>query len=65
MPCIEYYLEKGLSKSEARQRVADDVFGVGFKTDSQGRPIEQGIGSAAQPTEQHLKAIERYEGRRT
>jgi hypothetical protein len=40
MPCIEYYLERGIPLEEARRRVEEDVFGVRFRRDRQGRPIE-------------------------
>jgi hypothetical protein len=63
MPVESYYREKGLSEAQAKQRCAEDVFGVGFKTDSRGRPIEQGLGSAANPTDQHFRAMEKYEGK--
>jgi hypothetical protein len=36
------------------------VFGEGFKRDAQGRPLEQGKGSAAQPTAQSLEAYKKY-----
>jgi hypothetical protein len=34
MFCLEYWLERGLSPKEAKQRVKENVFGVGFKSDS-------------------------------
>jgi hypothetical protein len=39
------------------------VYGVGFQRDRRGKPVEQGRGSASNPTEQHFQALERYEGR--
>jgi hypothetical protein len=36
------------------------VFGFDFKRDRHGKPIEQGIGSAAQPSENSVKAYELY-----
>jgi hypothetical protein len=39
-----------------------NVFGVGFRRDRNGRPIEQGLGSPANPTEQSFRALERSEG---
>jgi len=49
--------------ADAKQKVADDVFGVGFKTDRHGRPLERGIGSPGNESEQHFAAIEKYEGK--
>src|SRR6266481_1229595 len=63
LPSIEFYLEKGMSPKEARERVRQDVFGVGYKTDRHGNPIEQGFGSAARPTDQHFRALEKAEGK--
>jgi hypothetical protein len=40
-----------------------NVFGYDYKTDPKtGRPIEQGIGSAQQPTRQHVNALRAAEG---
>ena len=36
------------------------VFGEDFKRDAQGRPIEQGKGSASQPSMQSLEAYKKY-----
>ena len=36
------------------------VFGEGFKRDAQGRPLEQGRGSPAQPTQQSVEAYRKY-----
>jgi hypothetical protein len=33
------------------------VFGVGHEVDANGKPIEQGLGSAKQPTKQHFDAL--------
>jgi hypothetical protein len=62
MPDISYYLEKRLPMAEAKRRVEEDVFGVGFRRDRSGRPVEQGIGSPGHETEQHYDALSRYEG---
>lgn len=35
------------------------VFGVGFKRDANGKPIEQGIGAIGHETPQHINALER------
>ncbi len=37
-----------------------NVFGVGFKRDRHGNPIEQGLGGPLQPTRQHVEAIRIY-----
>jgi hypothetical protein len=49
-------------RAEAEQQALNDVFGVGFKTDKHGRPIEQGIGSGSNITQQHIDAVRKYEG---
>ncbi len=36
------------------------VFGEDFKRDAQGRPLEQGKGSEAQPTAQSVEAYKKY-----
>jgi hypothetical protein len=43
-------------KREAKKIALNDVFGVGHATDKSGNPIEQGLGSAANITQQHLDA---------
>jgi hypothetical protein len=48
---IELYL-----KEEERQ-----VFGVDVKHDKRGRPIEQGIGSAAQPSRNSIEAYKTFQ----
>jgi hypothetical protein len=47
----------------AKQREEEAVFGKGFQRDKHGRPISQGIGSVANPSETHFQAIEKYEGK--
>jgi hypothetical protein len=49
-------------RSEAEQQALNDVFGVGHKTDKHGRPIEQGIGSDSNITQQHIDAVRKFEG---
>ena len=39
---------------------AQFVFGVDFKRDRHGKPIEQGIGSASQITANHISAYEKW-----
>ena len=43
-------------RKEARAIARRDVFGVDHKTDKQGNPIEQGLGSAVKMTQQHVDA---------
>lgn len=43
-------------KQEARQIALNDVFGVGHATDKSGNPIEQGLGSPGNITQQHIDA---------
>jgi hypothetical protein len=52
-----------LSPAKLKQYHADEenaVFGVGHKHTRHGDPIEQGLGSLAQPTLQSIKAYEKY-----
>jgi hypothetical protein len=53
----------GMSHEQALEAEAESVFGVGYKRDKNGKPIETGIGSAAQPTPQHRAALAKSEGR--
>jgi hypothetical protein len=53
-----------MTDAERREWAAAEeinVFGVGFKRDSKGRPLEQGLGSEANPTPQHWQALAKYE----
>src|SRR5579872_6374012 len=43
-------------KKEARKIAREDVFGMGHKTGRDGTPIEQGLGSPANMTQQHIDA---------
>ena len=43
-------------KKEARAIATRDVFGVGFKTDKAGNPVEMGLGSPSNMTQQHIDA---------
>ena len=38
------------------------TFGVGYRKDKQGRPIEHGIGAPGNETEQHYVALAKREG---
>jgi hypothetical protein len=49
-------------RREAEIQANSDVFGIGYKTDKHGRPIESGIGSDSNITEQHIAAVRKYEG---
>jgi hypothetical protein len=51
------FMERGMSREEAERKVAEMVFGHDFKTDAEGRPIEQGKGSPSQQTSQHKIAV--------
>lgn len=72
MPSLEYYLEKIPADAppsvrermieDAKRKVEEDVFGIGFKRDANGRPIERGIGSVGNELAQHVAAILKYEG---
>jgi hypothetical protein len=50
----EMTAEERKAHAEAERR---NVFGHDYKTDRHGKPIEQGIGSASQPTENHFLAV--------
>lgn len=43
--------------ADLERRIAENTFGVGFKRDARGKPIEQGIGSAANPSRSHFEAL--------
>jgi hypothetical protein len=60
---FERALNSGKTPAEAAQAEAESVFGVGFKRDAKGNPIETGRGSKAQQTSQHLAALQKAEGR--
>ncbi len=47
---------------DAKRKVEEDTFGIGFKRNSKGRPIERGNRHAGNETEPHFAAIERAEG---
>ena len=57
---VSEFMEKGLSHKEAVHKVNQKVFGENYKRDARGRPIEEGVGSAAQPTQQSIDAYRRY-----
>lgn len=50
------WIEKGMEPAQAENRMRQEVFGHDHKVDASGKPVEQGKGSAAQPTAQHLQA---------
>jgi hypothetical protein len=66
MPVLAYYEEKipadappsvrARMMEEAKRKADEDVFGVGFQRDRNGKPIETGLGSASQPTVQSIEA---------
>lgn len=47
----------GLTPEAARHKMNELVFGVGYEKDEDGNPVEQGKGSAKQPTSQHVEAL--------
>lgn len=49
-------------RKEAKHRAREDVFGVGFKTDRNGVPIEQGIGSPGNGSIHDAEAFKKYCG---
>jgi hypothetical protein len=61
---FEQSLNKGMTPAEAAEAEVVSVFGVGYKKDAKGNPIETGKGSKAQQTSQHLAALQKAEGRR-
>ena len=73
MPCLDYYLEKIPADAppavrermieDAKRKVEEDVFGVGFKRDANGRPIERGIGAPGNELAQHVAADFEIRGR--
>lgn len=58
---IEKRMSQGHSFEDASafatKKIRDDVFGEGHKVDAKGEPIENGKGSASQPTAQHQQAL--------
>jgi hypothetical protein len=72
VPDISYYLERIPADAppeiarqmakDAKKKVEVDVFGVGFRKDKQGRPIEQGLGSPGNETAQSIAAYVKYHG---
>jgi hypothetical protein len=61
---MQRQIDQGLLPKNAIEQYRLDeetaVFGEGFKRDAQGRPLEMGKGSAAQPTSQSVEAYRRY-----
>ena len=50
-------------RTEHKKAELLNVFGHDVKFDRNGKPIEQGLGSASNPTVQHFQALERAEGK--
>jgi hypothetical protein len=73
VPDISYYYERipadappevqARMMEEAKRKAEEDVFGVGFQRDRNGKPIERGIGAPGNETEHHFTALEKAEGR--
>jgi hypothetical protein len=59
----EQNIRQGKTPEQAAQAELEAVYGAGFKRDRNGKPVEKGIGSAGNPSEQHFTAIERWEGK--
>ncbi len=57
-------IAEGKSPEQANKIMHERVFGVGFQRNDKGQPIEQGKGSAAQPTPQHTEALRLTEARK-
>jgi hypothetical protein len=55
-------MNQGMTEAQARERIAQDVFGHNYRRDKDGTPIETGIGSATQPSREHLEATQRWGG---
>jgi hypothetical protein len=60
---FEGAVHKGKTPAEAAEMEAEMVFGIGYKKDAKGQPIEKGKGSKVQQTSQHLAALQKREGR--
>ena len=60
---IAELLAQGMSLQEAEHEMRNRVFGAGYRTDRNGKPIERGIGAPGNETEQHFAALEKYEGK--
>ena len=57
---LEELVASGKSLEQAKQIMHERVFGKDFKRDANGEPIEQGIGSEANPFKAtHLAALEK------
>jgi hypothetical protein len=61
---FEHAINNGKTPAQAAELEAESVFGVGYKKDAKGNPIETGKGSKAQQTAQHQAALQKAEGRR-
>jgi hypothetical protein len=61
---MQRLIDQGLLPRDAIEQYHLDeetaVFGEGFKRDAQGRPLEMGKGSAAQPSAQSVEAYKKY-----
>jgi len=50
--------------ADARKMALEDVFGVNYRTDKFGNPLESGIGSPGNPhNATHYQALEKAEGK--
>lgn len=62
MTAHELVRDDGFTPEQARREMDRRVFGHDVKYDRHGKPIEQGIGSPSQPTEQHFQMLAKHEG---
>jgi hypothetical protein len=58
---VSQALDKGLTKVEAAELERKNVYGHDYRTDRQGRPIQQGIGSESNPSGNHFAALRKAE----
>lgn len=54
---LEELIGEGKTPEQAQHIMRERVFGVNYSKDAKGDPIENGLGSALQPTKQHLDAL--------
>lgn len=54
---VSEMVAKGMTPEAAKHKMNEYVFGVGYKKDDNGKPIENGLGSPLNPTSQHLEAL--------
>src|SRR5262245_22427852 len=55
-------IRAGGTHEQAEEEVRKNVYGVGYRRDKRGNPIETGIGSKGHETTNHFAAIRKWEG---